>query len=662
MIEYSFSRRQFLGYMGAGMAILAMPDILHTQGTIKEVAPDVFMHTDSCNAYCIRSGDEAILIDCGQGGIWEHLAELGIKRVAWILHTHPHRDLSQGDELFIRTGTKIAVHKDTREFYENAVKRWRVTQTYLACVYGPKHFLPLKDIPVSRTLSDGDTFTWNDITLRVLNTPGHTATHLSYILIKDGRKYIFSGDMIHSPGKLWELDALHSYYEELLNWPTLADSRVPEFRASLASLRNEKPDMLLPAHGEPFGNCDAGLKALEDNFSRMLEVMAMGADGLGPAAKPSYPQITMYPSSSCNYLLKADDGHAILFDAGFDGWQPNALHLTDAILAEPGLKQIDLLIPSHEHGDHVARFNTVKKKYGSKVYAHECLKELFEEPSRFFLTCQMRYPIMVDRTFKDGESVEWHGYKLTFYHFPGQTWWHQATLLEGHGLRILFTGDSIDGTGHIRCMDTWNLNLISDTEGAAKCVEVLEKTRPDAIATGHWGMAEFKPEYIEQMREFVKERNAILRKIIAQEDANLGYDIYWARLDPYRSVMPGEDRQITIKARIRNHLDRKGKARLKITLPDGWKASPQVINGVVAPKSEGSFAFTVTAPRDAERNRHFAGLDVTMNGVKYGELGMCLIDVGGVYNVAEDNLPPYVDVHLQKDYGLFPEDTQGGSK
>ena len=51
---------------------------------------------DTCNVYVIRAGEQAILIDFGTGSVLEHLTDIGVKKVAWVLFTHHHREQVQG--------------------------------------------------------------------------------------------------------------------------------------------------------------------------------------------------------------------------------------------------------------------------------------------------------------------------------------------------------------------------------------------------------------------------------------------------------------------------------------------------------------------------------------------------------------------------------------
>ena len=58
----------------------------------RELAPDLFLWPEAANVYAIRRGDEVALVDSGSAEAVRHLGELGVRRVAHVLHTHHHRD------------------------------------------------------------------------------------------------------------------------------------------------------------------------------------------------------------------------------------------------------------------------------------------------------------------------------------------------------------------------------------------------------------------------------------------------------------------------------------------------------------------------------------------------------------------------------------------
>src|SRR5674476_640473 len=61
-------------------------------GAPRKLTENLFLFEDTCNVYIVRDGTRAILIDFGSGKVLDHLPELGITTVDWVMHTHHHRD------------------------------------------------------------------------------------------------------------------------------------------------------------------------------------------------------------------------------------------------------------------------------------------------------------------------------------------------------------------------------------------------------------------------------------------------------------------------------------------------------------------------------------------------------------------------------------------
>ena len=66
---------------------------------IEKISEHLYRFQDTCNVYVVKDGTHAVLIDFGSGRILDHLGDLGITTVDWILHTHHHRDQCQGAAL-----------------------------------------------------------------------------------------------------------------------------------------------------------------------------------------------------------------------------------------------------------------------------------------------------------------------------------------------------------------------------------------------------------------------------------------------------------------------------------------------------------------------------------------------------------------------------------
>ena len=75
----------------------------------EQISEHLYLFEDTCNVYVLKEGTRALLIDFGSGRVLDHLGNLGVTRVEWILHTHHHRDQCQGDRLANERSIPIAV-------------------------------------------------------------------------------------------------------------------------------------------------------------------------------------------------------------------------------------------------------------------------------------------------------------------------------------------------------------------------------------------------------------------------------------------------------------------------------------------------------------------------------------------------------------------------
>jgi beta-lactamase superfamily II metal-dependent hydrolase len=94
------------------------------QVKLRQIVPGVYLFKDTCNVYAVVKNDKAVLIDFGSGGILDQLPSIGVHEVGWVLHTHFHRDQTQGDKLAKNRGIKIAVPEAERKYFENVESLW----------------------------------------------------------------------------------------------------------------------------------------------------------------------------------------------------------------------------------------------------------------------------------------------------------------------------------------------------------------------------------------------------------------------------------------------------------------------------------------------------------------------------------------------------------
>lgn len=198
-----------------------------------------------CNVYLVDCGEEAVLIDAGGGvrpqAILSNIEQSGIplERITHILLTHVHGDHAAGAFYFQNTyGWKVIVSEEAAPWLEQGDRdKTSLNQAIEAGVYARDFSYPA--CPVAGTVQDGDELRIGSFTFRVIDTPGHSRGHVSYLWEKEGKRSLFSGDVIFAGGKI----VLQN------TW----DCVIQDYARSIARLHGLKIDALYPGHG-PFLN------------------------------------------------------------------------------------------------------------------------------------------------------------------------------------------------------------------------------------------------------------------------------------------------------------------------------------------------------------------------------------------------------------------------
>lgn len=194
-----------------------------------------------CHVYLVDGGDELALVDVGAGmgaqAIVENVRRAGFDpgRIRHLLLTHAHGDHAGGvarmASLLDRPAVYVsrAVAGFVRAGDERGVS---IDVAKQVGIYPPDYRLEPCEVDVE--LEGGDTVSVGDLTLRALDTPGHSDGHVSYLLEHEGRRTLFAGDVVFFGGKIL-LQAIH-------------DCRLDALIGSLRALRGLGVDALLPGH------------------------------------------------------------------------------------------------------------------------------------------------------------------------------------------------------------------------------------------------------------------------------------------------------------------------------------------------------------------------------------------------------------------------------
>lgn len=194
-------------------------------------------------AYVVETSDGLVLIDTGldddAARLKAEIAKLGLdwRKLRAIFLTHVHGDHCGGAErLRAETGARIYAGQAEVPILSAGKPREAFFSTFRMPGHSPH------PTTVDVELRGDEQITIGDITIRVIDAPGHTTGSACYLVKRAGRKILFSGDVIYRLGEK-PLGTYSAY---------LAPRYRGDAEAYLATLRKLRefpvPDLVLPGH------------------------------------------------------------------------------------------------------------------------------------------------------------------------------------------------------------------------------------------------------------------------------------------------------------------------------------------------------------------------------------------------------------------------------
>lgn len=612
-----------------------------------ESFPDLYIWKDVCNVYVIRDGEHAILIDLGDGSVLSRLSDIGVSKIDWVLFTHHHREQCQGYPLLSSWNTKIAAPGAEKSFFEDPTlfRKSKPSNSDAYTVHASSYIRPpIQSIFLDREFSKMDTFTWRSFKFVCIETPGNSPGSMSYLFKKDEKWIAFSGDVMLDGGKM------HNFFDT--EWDYGFGTGFRALHNSAALLRDYQPTLLLPSHGSIIRQAETQLGTYVSKLANLerllmrgydLETLSSYQDKISkPTDIPFLWQVSPHlfrikgtfhaPNFS---LILSDNGHALMVDCGLS----DTVFLSKTIeqmQVKYGLKQIDALIVTHIHGDHFIQAPFVKSKWGSHLWVLENMVSILEQPQRYDFPAMVRDysrgfdTILVDRAFKPGESFHWEGYDFTMDWMPGQT--EFALCMHGiiDGKKVAFTGDNIFGDPD-NPVHTGNEALVARNsaileEGYIYAAEYLTDLKPDLMIGGHGFVMNKPSQFINRYREWAYEMKKALQSVSNNEDYRYWFDPYWVHADPYRTRLSKGDSTL-INIVVRNFSESAGTFKIQVNTPSGLMANPENLQRIVDGNSVYTFPVRIVASPDITSGISIIGLDVTLNGGKYGEWFDAIIEI-----------------------------------
>lgn len=652
MAEHALSRRRFVQTLAAAAA--AGP--LVCAGAAEELSPvlslseHLAVYRGPINVGILRDGRRAVLFDCGDGSVLESLGALGIDTVDSVCFTHHHRDQACGAARLASGGTKLVVPAAERDWFANVESfwtqppsRWHVYNLH------PHHLMLAESVPVARTCEPGQSWPWGPARITVLATPGHTDGSVSYLVEVDGRRVAFSGDAIYDRGRVWEIHSLQkgtttTDYHGFLG-------AMPQLKESLARLVEAGPRQLIPSHGsvinDPRGAVEELCRRLDVCYDRYVAISALrhyfppmfAAYEGRPGHMPIRPMLDVpkfLRHIGTTWLVVSDDGAALAMDCGGKG----VIDAVRKLQADGEINQVEGLWVTHYHDDHVDAIPDFLQAFPCPCYADARLAEMIAQPLAWRLPCISPSVVKVDRVTRDGESWTWREFTLTAWHFPGQTLYHGGLLVEGHGARMFFTGDSFTPAG-IDDYCTSNRNWLGADVGFRRCLKLLQTLRPTHLFNCHvdrpW---DFTPEQYARMDANLAEREALFGQLVPWDHANFGMDEPWIRGFPHEQRLRAGDR-IEVQAVVTNHADAPRRAACRLNLPLAWQEAPAVPaatahaagatadwpSAEIPAKTEHAIRLTAAVPPSAAPGRYVLPIDLLFGDRLLPQVAHAIVEV-----------------------------------
>jgi glyoxylase-like metal-dependent hydrolase (beta-lactamase superfamily II) len=617
-----------------------------TASQFEQVTPHVLIYHDVVNVGIIRSNGKTLLIDSGDGSILQAVREADITSIDWVLYTDHERDHCTGADRLRKAGAKIAVPAAEAEFFRNATEFWQQADRIMDHRYDfrPDLFVLRSSVAPDRELNPGDVFKWEGLDIQVVPTPGYSDGEVSYVVDIDGLRVAFTGDLIYGPGQLWEFYSLQKPFQGMAgHYPNAGHGgywafggAVPELRKSLDTVLSYKPAVLIPSHGVVMRNPGESVALLDKNLDAAMRNYLTLADWRiywrGRQVTTGYDDVPMLPSlpvpdvppwlhrlAETSWYIQAPGGRIFLFDCGF----PPVVTAINRLVEGGKIKGIDGIWITHYHDDHISSVNKIRRDYGAELYAQKELQDILEHPVAYEMPCLYPEGIHVDHPLSEGEVVNWKGYKLTAYYFPGQTLYHDGLLVEHDGTRIFMSGDSFANFG-IDDYCIYNRNFIGNEPGYQQCLRLLLALKPHMLIAAHFGPVPFAEENLKQALALLQQREQLFGELFPWDSPNFGLDPQWVRAYPFRqTALPGQP--ISIEARIFNHSPLARPASVELRAPAGWvveNAQPIVI----PPHTEGAIRVNAKAPTRPQEGRAVLGLAVHFDDKNLGERAVAIVD------------------------------------
>jgi glyoxylase-like metal-dependent hydrolase (beta-lactamase superfamily II) len=554
-----------------------------------------------------------------------------------VLLTHHRRDVVWKARMAIEAGAIAVAPEAERDSIEQPGKFWDAFTKNRFHDYAQQSTKILAEpLPVKRWVKEGDVVAWRGQRFEVLETPGYTRGAVSYLTTIDGKKLVFTGDLIYGDGQLFDLYSFQDAIAEAnIRGYHGYGGRLAQLVTSLKKIAATNPDVIVPARGplieDPQASINKLITRVQSLYHNYLSTNALhwyfkedrmrlcGERVLGEGADIQLMPYSLHKKTpdwvfehATSRLLISDDGHGFLIDCGYQ----RVIDAVNKVMQSGLIKQVDGIFVTHYHDDHVDMVQAAAEEFDCPVYALSEYKDILENPAAYHMPAMTSNAIKNIQVVPNGQAMNWEEFELTFHFFPGQSFYHGAMHVRRQNERpIFFIGDAFAPSG-IDDYCVLNRNLVHADGGYNLCFKKLRQLKqPTWLVNEHIPFVfEFDDSELDYLEQRYAARIEILRDLFPWDAPNYGIDEQWAVFYPY-GLETQADKTIELEVRITNHSPIARTFEIKPNLPSGMKLIECQSELRLNPGELGAAKMTVEVATG--KGNHIITADISSDGMEF---------------------------------------------
>jgi len=605
------------------------------------VLPGVWLFRDSCNVYALEGKEGLLLIDAGTGAWLDTLDELPQRPTA-LLCTHYFRDHSAGAGAAAEQGIPVYVPEGELAIFTDPEQHFRERETYIIYDNLWDHFAPIEGVKAAGALRDYELTTLAGVEIEVIPLPGVTFTQSGIgVTLSDGRRAVFCGEAIHSPGRMARIAPLQYNYNDL--------SGAIQADYSARSLREWRPDVLLPSLGEPIcTEADAALALLQENLRHLAAVRPGMVGQMDPLNSAPLERITDHVwldrrSMANTWYVISDSGKALAIDYGYHAastaWCHSArparrralLHGLDGLKAQFGIDRVDVVLVSHFHDDHVCGIPVLQRLHGTECWAAENFADLLEHPAAHSFPCCWPVAARIDRRLPLEKEFTWEEYTFRLHPMNGHTRFAALIGFEADGKRFAHTGDQYFFTNGVAdfAANGRAQNHVYRNGALLDGYDVSGKWmldwRPEIVLQGHQPAMFTDEAFFKHIAAWTEDYAETHRRIMPLDDTETHFneDSWGGWIWPYRTHLNTVG-PVKVTVTVRNPFPHPAELQVRLVGPKGWHGSSVTLTA--EPRAEVSASLTIL-PSGPCRRQPIA-VELSSAGQPFGQVAEALVTVG----------------------------------